>query len=149
MTPALYPALKSNHLYCPCPGHFAETQCGKTGCCQSQKTPSGVWVNYPNLSVSAFCFMGWIFGKTASRHNRAQRGQYRVSISQRCMDATQPAGWAQTSSQALTRGGCDSRRGLLLLVEIALLEKSAPVFHFPELFESIGFGRRTSSLITA
>ena len=41
--PAFYPALFSNLLHCPCPGHFAEALRGKTGRCQGQNVSPGGW----------------------------------------------------------------------------------------------------------
>ena len=57
----------------------------------------------PQRGVSACCDASVFGEKTASRHNRPQRGQHRVSLPWRCTDATRPAGGPHKPSQGLTR----------------------------------------------
>ena len=53
----LYPALFSNPLHCPCPGHFAEARRGKTGRCQGQKVSLESWSIFRPPGVSSALLM--------------------------------------------------------------------------------------------
>ena len=55
MVPPLYPAIISNPLLCPCPGHFAEAKCATIRGRPGGEMRRGGWVVCPTSSYSRWC----------------------------------------------------------------------------------------------
>ena len=152
MVPPLYPAFSSNLLRCPCPGHFAEARCVKSGLKVRQTVrDAGRFSQHPGDSLCVA--FGVLKGKTVLRNNGPQRPQHRVSLPRRCIDATQSTGVAQTVSKGLTWGflfsGYVSEGTLRLLAEKNLPEIYQPHFTSSKHFENFLLWTESVSLITA
>lgn len=104
MTPALYPALKSNLWVALRPGHFAERKRFRKSAGWWSNALRGGWCSAGLPASSSALLLRNFRGRIALRHNRAQKPQHRVSLPRRCTDATWPGGWAHKSSQPPTRG---------------------------------------------
>ena len=113
MTPALYPALKSNIWVAFHPGHFAERKpFGKSTGWRS-KAPQGGWVIVPASLCQRPVFCSDFWENRLPPQSRT-RPQHCVSFPRRCTDAIRLAGGAHNPSQGLTRGvtvsGCNAQR---------------------------------------
>ena len=94
VTPALYPALKSNLWVALRPGHFAERKRFRKSAGWWSNALRRGWCSAGLPASSSALLLRNFRGRIALRHNRAQRPQHRVLASRRCTDATQPAEWA-------------------------------------------------------
>ena len=84
VTPALYPALKSNLWVALRPGHFAERKRFRKSAGWWSNALRRGWCSAGLPASSSALLLRNFRGRIALRHNRAQRPQHRVSLPRRC-----------------------------------------------------------------
>lgn len=118
-----------------------------------ENAPGGC-VNLPSLPAFLPALALQFFGvKTAPCHNRAQRGQHRLSLPRRCTEATRPVGGAHKLSQGLTRIfavlGCSARCRSVVIGREWTSKNLPPDFRFSEPFGRSQLASENFSMITA
>ena len=151
MTPALYPALFSNPLLCPCPGHFAETKCAESGPKRTAESSreAGRSPQPPGDSLCIALDASEAKPRSATIAHKCPNAAFQLLGGVRMPPSSQTQ--HKPPHRADTGGLClgDSRRGSQLLAEIICRRSRRPHFISPKLFENISFGPENFSLITA